>query len=119
VRAVLKLRGVCSYLPSENESLKCRAKINLKFFVKLGKSANETCAVLFEAYCAKSMKKPHVLMWHKWFKKSGEDVEDIERNGHPKMYRSSENTGEVQTLFCSEQANCQLGLLHRSTGGFI
>jgi hypothetical protein len=36
--------------------------------------------------------------------KGRENVEAVERNGHPKMYRSSENTGEVQNLFYSEKA---------------
>ena len=46
-------------------------------------------------------------------------MEDIKRNGHPKMYRSSENTEVIRTLFCSEKANSHLSLLCRSTDEIV
>jgi len=44
--------------------------INIKFCVKLGKNASDTCAMLSEAYEGEAMKKSSVSEWHKWFKGS-------------------------------------------------
>jgi hypothetical protein len=44
-------------------------RINIKFCVKLGKNASDTCAMLSEAYGGEAMKMPNVLEWHKRFTK--------------------------------------------------
>jgi hypothetical protein len=36
-------------------------RINIKFYVKLGKHASETCAMLSEAYGGEAMKKSSVF----------------------------------------------------------
>jgi hypothetical protein len=56
-------------------------QINIKFCVKLEKNANDTCAVLSEAYGGEAMKSQLLLNgmngserksiafeWHKWFR---------------------------------------------------
>jgi hypothetical protein len=43
-------------------------RIYIKFCVKLGKKASDTCAMFSEAYGGKAMKKTRVSEWHKWFK---------------------------------------------------
>jgi hypothetical protein len=43
-------------------------QINIQFYVKLGKNASNTCAVLSEAYGGEAMKKWSVSEWHKQFK---------------------------------------------------
>jgi len=41
---------------------------NIKFFVKIGKSASETLTPLTLAYCEYAMKKLSVFEWHGRFK---------------------------------------------------
>jgi hypothetical protein len=48
----------------------------MKFYVKLGKNARDTCALLSEAYEGEAVKKSNVFEWHKWFKEGSENVED-------------------------------------------
>jgi hypothetical protein len=43
-------------------------QINIKFCVKIGKSASETSALLTVAYGEYAMKKWSVSEWHRWFK---------------------------------------------------
>jgi hypothetical protein len=57
-------------------------RINIKFCVKSGKNASDTCAMLSEVYGGEVMEKSIVYMWHKRFKRCRENVEDGERSGH-------------------------------------
>jgi hypothetical protein len=43
-------------------------RINIKFCVKIGKSAKETLALLTVAYAEYTMKKSSVFEWHRQFK---------------------------------------------------
>jgi hypothetical protein len=43
-------------------------RINIKFCVKIGKSASETLALLTVAYAKYTMKKSSVCEWHRQFK---------------------------------------------------
>jgi hypothetical protein len=45
-------------------------QINIKFCVRLGKNASDTCAMLSDAYGEETMKKSSVFEWHKWLKES-------------------------------------------------
>jgi hypothetical protein len=63
-------------------------RINIKFSVKLGKNASDTCAKLSKAFEGEAMKKSSVFEWHKQFKEGRENVEGDERSGCP---RSQEN----------------------------
>jgi len=40
-------------------------RINIKFCVKLGKNASDTCAIPSEAYGAEVMKNSSAFEWHK------------------------------------------------------
>jgi hypothetical protein len=44
-------------------------RINIKFCVKIGKSASETLALLTVAYGEYAMKKSSVFESHRWFRK--------------------------------------------------
>jgi hypothetical protein len=57
--------------------------INIKFCVKIGRSASETLALLTAAYGEYAMKKSSVSEWHRRFKE-GQDVQDDPRSGWPK-----------------------------------
>jgi hypothetical protein len=58
-------------------------QINIKFSVKIGKSASETLALLTVAYGEYTMKKLIVFEWHRPFKEGQEDVQDDPRSGQP------------------------------------
>ena len=49
-------------------------RINIKFRVKIGKSASETLALLTVVYVEFAMKKSSVFDWHRRFKEGREDV---------------------------------------------
>jgi hypothetical protein len=51
-------------------------RINIRYCVKIGKSASETLAILIMAYGEYAMKKSSVFEWHRLFKEGREDVQD-------------------------------------------
>jgi hypothetical protein len=59
-------------------------RINIKFCLKIGKSASEMLAQLTVAYGEYAMKKSSVPEWHRQFKEGGEDVQDDPRSGQLK-----------------------------------
>jgi hypothetical protein len=59
--------------------------------VKLGENTNETCVMLSEAYGRESARNSSISEWHKWFKEGRQNVEDVERSGRPRSYRTDEN----------------------------
>jgi len=76
-------------------------RIDMKFCVKIGKSASETLALLTVAYGEYAMKKSSVFEWHRRFKEGQEDVQDDPRSGQPKTQRTDENVARVRTLVLS------------------
>ena len=73
-------------------------QINIKFCVRIGKSASETLALLTVAYGEYTMKKSSIFEWHRQFKEGREDVKDDPRSGQPKMQRIDAYADRVQTL---------------------
>jgi len=63
-------------------------RINIKFCVKIDKSASETLALLTVAYGEYAMKKSSVFEWHRRFKEGREDVQDDPTSGQPKTQRT-------------------------------
>jgi hypothetical protein len=47
-------------------------RVNIKFCVKLAKSASNTCVMLSEAYGGEATKKSRVFEWHNWFEEGNE-----------------------------------------------
>jgi hypothetical protein len=78
-------------------------RINIKFCVKIGKSASETLALLTLAYGEYALKKSSVFQWHRRFKEGREGVQDDPRSGQPKMQRTDANVDRVRTLVCSDR----------------
>ena len=78
-------------------------RINIKFCVKIGKSASEMLALLTVAYGEYAMKKSSVFEWHRWFKEGREDVQNNPRSGQPKTPRTDANVDRVQTLARSDR----------------
>jgi hypothetical protein len=58
----------------------CKSEqINIKFLVKLKKSATETFQLLTEAYGEDCMSRARVFEWHKRFSEGRESVKDDDR----------------------------------------
>jgi hypothetical protein len=53
-------------------------RVNIKFLVKLKKTATETFTVLREVYGKDALSRACVYAWHKRFSEGIEDVEDDE-----------------------------------------
>jgi hypothetical protein len=77
-------------------------QINIKFCVKLRKNARDICAVLFETYGGKAMKKSGIFELHKQFEEGCKNMEDDERS-NPGSHRTSENVEKVQNLVHSDR----------------
>jgi hypothetical protein len=65
-------------------------RINIKFCVKIVKSANETLALLTVTYVECAMKKSNVFEWHRQFKEGRENMQDDPKSGQPKTQRTDE-----------------------------
>jgi hypothetical protein len=76
-------------------------RINIKFCVKIGKSASATLALLAYGECA--MKKSSDFEWHRQFREGRVDVQDDPRSGQPKTQRTDANADRARTLVRSNQ----------------
>ena len=70
-------------------------QINIKFCVKIGKSASETLAPLTAAYGEYTMKTLSVFERHMWFKEGRDDGQEDPRSGQPKTQRTDANVDRV------------------------
>jgi hypothetical protein len=71
--------------------------------VKLGRTASDTCTVLFEAYGGEAMKNSSVFEWHKWFREGHENMDNDERSCLPRSPRTDEDAEKVQNLVHSDK----------------
>jgi len=86
----------------KNENLEQR--INIKFCVKIGKSASETLVLLTVAYGEYAMKELSVFEWQRWFKERRENVQDDPRSGKPKTQKTDADVDRVRTLVRSDRS---------------
>ena len=77
-------------------------RINIKFCVKLGKTATETLKMLRDVYRDSSMSRARVFEWHKRFVKGREDVEDDLKSGGPCTSTTDTNIEKVRQLVRSD-----------------
>ena len=77
-------------------------RINIKFCVKIGKSASEMLAPLTVAYGEYALKKSSVLEWHRPFKEGRKNVQEDPRSGQPKTQGTDTNVDRVRTLVHSD-----------------
>ena len=66
-----------------NYRMTIQQRINIKFCVKLGKTATETLKMLRDVYEESSMSRTRVFELHKRFVEGREDVEDDAKSGRP------------------------------------
>ena len=72
------------YPRSEMSDCKSEQRVNIKFLVKLKKSATETFQLLTEAYGEDCMSRARVFEWHERFSKGRESVKGDDRPGRPR-----------------------------------
>jgi hypothetical protein len=77
--------------------------MNIKFCVKIRKSASETLALLTVVYGEYAMRKSSVFEWQRHFKEGREDVQDDPRSGQPKTQRTDAMVNRVRILVRSDE----------------
>ncbi|XP_025420797.1 protein GVQW3-like [Sipha flava] len=77
---------------------KIEQRINLKFLVKLGKSATESFNLLTEVYGDSVLSRPRVFEWHKRFREGREEVEDNQRVGRPCSSKTNDNISKINEI---------------------
>ena len=73
-------------------------RANIKFCVKLRKSATETFEMLQQAYGDDAMSRARCFEWHSRFKNGRTSLEDDERSGRPSTSTSPEIVHEVERI---------------------
>ena len=77
-------------------------RINIKFCVKLGKTATETLKMWCDVYEDSSMSRTRVFEWHKGFVEGRKDVEDDPKSGKPCTSTTDTNIEKVRQLVRSD-----------------
>ena len=77
-------------------------RVNIKFLVKLKKSATETFHLLTEAYREDCMFRARVFNWYKPFSEGRESVKD-DRPGRPCTAVTDDNTEKVRDVIQKDQ----------------
>jgi predicted secreted protein len=70
VEVVALIRRVCLFLVAKMSDRFLEQQRNIKFCVKLGKNASDTCAVFSKSYGGYALTKSSVFELYKWFKES-------------------------------------------------
>ena len=73
-------------------------RVNIKFLVKLKKSATETFQLLTEAYGEDCMSRAPVFEWHKRFSEGRESVNDDDRPDHPRTAVTDDSIEKVRDV---------------------
>ena len=74
-------------------------RVNVKFLVKLKKSATETFQLLTEAYVEDCMSRARVFQWLKRFSEGRESVKDDDRPGRPPTDVTDDNVEKARDVF--------------------
>jgi len=73
--------------------------VNVKFCVKLGKSASEPYDLFKKDYGDECISLTQVFDWFKRFKEGKEEVGDYQRPGRPTTSKTDANTKKVGEIF--------------------
>jgi len=79
--------------------IKIEQRVNIKFLVKLKKTAAESFRVLCEVYGEECLSRARVFEWHKRFCSGREDVEDDDRSGRPTTSSTTKTLKKSTKLF--------------------
>ncbi|UYV76312.1 hypothetical protein LAZ67_13003334 [Cordylochernes scorpioides] len=81
-------------------------QVNLKFLVKLGKTATEAYAMLKEVYGNECLSRTQVLEWFKRFKERHETTEDDPRPGRPS--KTDDNIEKIDKLILEDRLSIRV-----------
>lgn len=76
-------------------SVRVEQRVNVKFLVKLGRSATGTYNLLKEVYGDECLSRSQVFDWFKKFKEGREDIEDDPRPGRPRTSKTDDNIEKI------------------------
>jgi hypothetical protein len=80
------------------EGFKMEQRAEIKFYVKLNKTATETFEMLKSAYGEECLLRMSAFEWHKMFKEGRESLQDDEWKGRVSTSRTEEFVPEKQTV---------------------
>jgi ribosomal protein S25 len=75
-----------------------KQRVNIKFCVKLGKTATETLQLLRYAYGEEALSRARVFEWHKRFVSGRVSVKDDTRSGRPSSSRNEDNVVRIRDM---------------------
>lgn len=78
-------------------------RVNLRFLVKLGKTATESLSLLRHVYGDSTMSRARVFEWHKRFTEGREETDDNSRPGRPVTSRTEENIEHVRCALLKDR----------------
>jgi len=78
-------------------------RYDIKFYVKLNKSATGTFVSLTESYGDVTLTITMVFKWHKVFKDGRENVEDDPRSGRPNSKQMNQNVEVVPAVMAQDR----------------
>jgi transposase len=70
-------------------------RVNVKFCLKLGKSATETCDLLKIVYGDQCLSRTQVYVWFKRFKEGRKEIGDDQGPGRPSTSKTDANIEKV------------------------
>src|SRR5215469_15916158 len=73
-------------------------RVNIKFCVKLGKTATETLQLLRDAYGDEALSRARVFGWHRRFVLGRVSVKDDTRSGRPSSSRNEHNVVRIRDM---------------------
>jgi len=73
-------------------------RVNIKFCVKLGKTATETLQLLHDAYGDEALSRVRVFGWHRPFVLGRVSVKDDTRSGQPSSSRNEDNVVHIRDV---------------------
>jgi len=76
-------------------SVNAEQRVNVKFCLKLGKSASQTYDLLKKVYGDKCLSRTQVFEWFKRFKEEREEIGDDQRPGRSTTSKTDANTEKV------------------------
>ena len=78
-------------------------QVNIKFLVKLKKSATETFQLLTEVYSEDCMAHAHMFEWHKRFSEGRESLKDDDRPRRPHTAVTDDYIEKVRDVIGKDQ----------------
>jgi hypothetical protein len=78
-------------------------RANIKFCLKLGKTAGEAYEMINCVYGSDCLSRSNILRWYAIFRDGREDIEDAPRAPNPRTSRTEENVKKVTEILASDR----------------